>query len=155
MNKVILQGRLTADPDIRFTPSGTAVCSFTMAVNRKFKDANGERKADFVKCIAWRKTAELAGNYLKKGFRVGVVGSWFTDNYTDQEGKKIYKNECLVDELDLIDFESQNGANSSENNQSNTNTAQRQQNSNFGQNEQFSDAFGKGQIDISDDDLPF
>jgi single-strand DNA-binding protein len=157
MNKVILQGRVTKDPDLRYTPNGVPVATFTMAVNRKFKNEQGERQADFINCVIWRKPAETAANYLKKGFRVLVVGSWQTRNYEGQDGKKVYVNECVIDEFDLIDFDNQNGQNSNGNHQGNTNTSGNQYNSNPGQNNRFdNDPFsGPGQIDISDDDLPF
>lgn len=153
MNKVILQGRLTKDVELRYTPNGTPIANFTIAVNRRFKNQSGEREADFINCVIWRQLAETAANYLKKGFRVSLVGSWNTRNFEGQDGKKVYVNECLVEELDFIDFDQQNAGNSGTNNRSNTNTAGNRQS---GQQGRQGDPFlGNGQIDISDDDLPF
>ena len=81
MNKVILVGRLTRDPELKTTPNGVSVCSFTIAVNRRFRNAQGEYEADFINCVAWRQSAELLGKYFSKGRMVGIVGSIQTRNY--------------------------------------------------------------------------
>lgn len=86
INNVVLVGRLTKDPDIRNTQQGTVVASFTLAVNRNFKDQNGNREADFINCVAWRKTAELLGDHVKKGQQIGVVGRIQTRSYDNQQG---------------------------------------------------------------------
>lgn len=103
MNKVILIGRLVKDPEVKTTQSQTAVCSFTIAVDRKFKNADGERQADFLNCVAWRQQAELLGRYFQKGSRIGIVGNLQSRSYDDASGKKIYVTEVVVDEIEFVD----------------------------------------------------
>ena len=98
MNKAILVGRLTADPELKATANGVSVCSFTIAVNRRFARAGEERKADFINCVAWRQSAEFICNYFAKGRMIGVIGSIQTRDWTDNEGKKRYATEVIVDE---------------------------------------------------------
>ena len=98
MNKAILVGRLTADPELKATTNGVSVCSFTVAVNRRFARAGEERKADFINCVAWRQSAEFICNYFAKGRMIGLVGSIQTRDWTDNEGKKRYATEVIVDE---------------------------------------------------------
>ena len=98
MNKAILVGRLTADPELKATTNGVSVCSFTIAVNRRFARAGEERKADFINCVAWRQSAEFICNYFAKGRMIGVIGSIQTRDWTDNEGKKRYATEVIVDE---------------------------------------------------------
>lgn len=98
MNKAILVGRLTADPELRKTQSGVSVCSFTVAVNRRFAESNGNRQADFINCVAWRHTAEFICNYFAKGRMIGLVGSIQTRDWTDGDGRKRYATEVIVDE---------------------------------------------------------
>jgi single-strand DNA-binding protein len=158
MNKVILSGRLTKDLELKHTTGGVAVATSTISVNRRFKNQQtGEREADFINIKIWRQAAENAVKYTGKGLRVSVVGTWQTRNFEGQDGKRVYVNECNVEEIEFIDFKGDNGAQSNENNQSNTNTRGNTQNANNGQyggynNDPFA---GGGQIDISDDDLPF
>ena len=102
MNKIILVGRLVKDPEIKTTQSGTAVCSFTLAVDRKFKK-DGEKTADFISCVAWRQQAEFLGKYFQKGSRVGIIGNLQTRTYDDANGKKIYVTEVLVDDLEFVE----------------------------------------------------
>jgi len=91
LNTVILMGRLTADPELKITQSGTYFCKFTIAVNRKFPDnSTGERQADFINCIAWGKTAEFVSKYFSKGKIIIVEGSFCNNNYTDSGGVKHY-----------------------------------------------------------------
>ena len=103
MNKVILLGRLTRDPEVKTTQSDISVCSFTLAVDRKYKSASGEKQADFLSCVAWRQQAELLGKYFQKGSRVGVIGNIQTRNYDDANGKKVYVTEVIVDEIEFVD----------------------------------------------------
>ena len=103
MNKVILVGRLVKDPEVKTTQSQISVCSFTIAVDRKFKAANGERQSDFISCVAWRQQAELLGKYFQKGSRVGVIGNIQTRNYDDANGKKVYVTEVIVDEIEFVE----------------------------------------------------
>lgn len=99
MNKAILMGRLTRDPEMRTTPNQVPVCTFTIAVDRRFKSANGERQADFIPVVAWRQQAEFVGRYFRKGSRIVVVGSIQTRNWDDQEGKKRTTTEVIADEI--------------------------------------------------------
>lgn len=103
MNKVILVGRLTKDPEVKTTQNQVEVCSFTIAVDRRYKNADGKKEADFINCVAWRKAAQLLGQYFKKGSRIGVVGSVSTRTYDDKDGKKVYVTEVAVDEIEFID----------------------------------------------------
>lgn len=98
MNKAILVGRLTADPELKATANGVSVCSFTVAVNRRFARAGEERKADFINCVAWRQTAEFICNYFAKGRMIGIVGSIQTRDWTDADGRKRYATEVIADE---------------------------------------------------------
>ena len=88
MNVVCLVGRLTADPELKQTPNGTNVCSFSVAVDRSYADANGERQADFINCVAWRQTAEFIARYFRKGQRIGLNGSIQTRQYQDRDSGK-------------------------------------------------------------------
>ena len=88
MNVVCLMGRLTADPELRQTPNGTSVCSFSVAVNRAFSGANGERQADFINCVAWRQTAEFISRYFRKGQNIGLNGTIQTRTYQDKDTGK-------------------------------------------------------------------
>lgn len=106
MNKVELVGRLTKDPEIRLTANQTQFCQFTVAVDRKFKDANGQRQADFINCLAWKNTAVFIQKYFHKGNKIGVVGSIQTRSYDDQNGQKKFVTEVIVDEVEFV--ESQN-----------------------------------------------
>lgn len=142
INNVTLVGRLIKDPELKYTPSGVAVATFTLAVNRSFTNANGEREADFIPCVVWRKPAENVANYLKKGSLAGVVGRWQTRNFDGQDGRRIYVNECMAQEVQFL--EPKGG-----------NTGQKP-GGNSGNTEKIEDPFtGPGAIDISDDDLPF
>ena len=100
MNKVILLGRLTKDPDVRYTQStNTMVTSFTLAVNRRFVKQGEERQADFINCVAWNKTAEFVSKYFRKGQQVGVIGRIQTRNYDDEQGVKHYITEVIAEEV--------------------------------------------------------
>ena len=103
MNQVILIGRLTKDPEIKATQSGKEVCSFTLAVDRKFKNANGDREADFISCVAWEQRAKLLGQYFQKGSRIGIVGNIQTRSYDDKDGKKVYVTEVIVDQIEFVE----------------------------------------------------
>ena len=98
MNKVQLVGRLTRDPELRTTGNGVSVCSFTVAVNRRFRNAQGEYEADFINCVAWRQSAELLAKYFAKGRMVGLVGSIQTRNY-EKDGQRVYVTEVVADEV--------------------------------------------------------
>lgn len=151
INRVVLVGRLTKDPDLRYTPSGVAVATFTLAVNRTFSNQQGDKEADFINCVIWRKPAENVANFLKKGSLAGVEGRMQTRSYDGTDGKKVYVTEVVADGVQFLEPKS------SGNGQSNTNTPPPQQNGNEGQNEQNKDPFGgtSKTIDITDDDFPF
>lgn len=106
-NKVILGGRVTADPELKATNSGIYVTSFTVAVNRKYS-AEGDQQADFINCVAWRKTAEFVTNYFRKGSSICVVGSIQTRSWTDQNGQKRYATEVVADEVQFVDSKNEN-----------------------------------------------
>lgn len=110
-NKVILGGRLTADPELRQTPQGTSVTSFSIAVNRRFTKANeGQQTADFINCVAWRSTAEFITRYFRKGSSICVVGSLQTRTWTDsQSGQKRYATDVVVDEANFVDSSKESG----------------------------------------------
>ena len=98
MNKAILLGRLTKDPKLKSTTGGNSVCSFTVAVDRRFKDSNGQRQTDFINCVAWRQTATFISQWFKKGSMIAVVGSIQTRSFEDQNGQTRYVTEVIVDE---------------------------------------------------------
>lgn len=132
INNVTLVGRLTKEPELKYTPSGVAVANFTLAINRSFADKNGNRETDFINCIVWRKAAENTANYLKKGSLAGVTGRIETRSYEGQDGKRVYVTEVVAENVQFLEPK---GAGSQ--------TTQKPKEEN------------KGQIDISDDDLPF
>lgn len=103
MNKVMLIGRITKDVELKLTPNQTQFCSFTVAVDRRFKDANGQRQADFISCLAWKQTAVFIQKYFKKGSRIGLVGSIQTRSYEDQNGQKHFVTEVIVDEAEFVE----------------------------------------------------
>ncbi|OLQ23564.1 single-stranded DNA-binding protein [Listeria seeligeri] len=159
MNRVVLVGRLTKDPDLRYTPAGAAVATFTLAVNRPFKNGQGEQEADFINCVVWRKPAENVANFLKKGSMAGVDGRVQTRNYEGNDGKRVYVTEIVAESVQFLEPKlnavegstpnnNQNEANYSNNNKNGSYRASSSQNSDSFANE------GKP-IDISDDDLPF
>ena len=108
MNKVILIGNLTKDPELRTTQSGKAVTAFNMAVQRKFRNDSGDYDADFISCIAWGKTAEFISQYFKKGNKIGVVGSIQTRTY-EKDGRKVYVTEVNVEEAEFVESKKADG----------------------------------------------
>lgn len=102
MNKAILIGNLTRDPESRTTPSGAVVTTFTLAVNRRFANAQGVREADFINIVTWRQTAELCARYLAKGRKVCVVGQIQSRSYDAQDGTKRYVTEVVADEVEFL-----------------------------------------------------
>lgn len=99
LNKVILMGRFTRDPELRSTPQGVSTCSFSIAVDRNFVRPGEERKADFINCVAWRQTAEFVSKYFKKGNMVALEGSIQTRSWDDNEGKKRYATDVVVSQV--------------------------------------------------------
>lgn len=98
MNKAIIMGRLTKDVDLRTLQSGAVVASFTLAVDRRFKNKQGERETDFIMCTAWQKTGEFISQYFQKGSMIAVVGEIQTRNYDDKDGKRVYITEVNVND---------------------------------------------------------
>lgn len=136
INRVVLVGRLTKDPDLRYTPSGVAVATFTLAINRTFTNTENEREADFINCVVWRKPAENTANWLKKGSLAGVEGRIQTRSYDGQDGKKVYVTEVVADSVQFLEPKS------SENKKP--------------QDDKAFEQFMNGSKDIPvDDDLPF
>lgn len=158
INRSVLVGRLTKDPDLRYTPSGVAVCRFTLAVNRNFTNGQGEKEADFINVTVWRKQAENSANFLKKGHLAGVEGRIQTGSYEGQDGKRVYTTEVVADSVQFLEPRSQNGNGQSgqrENNQSNQNRQQNNQQENRDYSYSGSNDYSSGPIEVSDDDLPF
>ncbi|MDD9270830.1 single-stranded DNA-binding protein [Paenibacillus sp. GCM10023248] len=157
LNRVILIGRLTRDPELRYTPAGVAVTQFTLAVDRPFTNAGSkEREADFINIVTWRQLAETCANYLRKGRLTAVEGRIQVRNYDNNEGKRVYVTEVIADNVRFL--ESSNGANREDGGGSNANANYGASSGNRGggsrgQQDPFIDD-GKP-IDISDDDLPF
>ena len=96
LNSVCLVGRTTKDPELRYTPSNVAVATFSLAVNRNFKDANGERETDFINCVIWRQQAENLANWAKKGALIGITGRIQTRSYENQQGQRVYVTEVVA-----------------------------------------------------------
>lgn len=102
INRVILVGRLTKNPEIRKTPNGASICKFTLAISRKVK-AQGQPDADFISCVAWNKTADLMYQYLKKGSLIGIDGRLQTGKFTNNNGETIYTCDVMVESLQFLD----------------------------------------------------
>ena len=155
LNRVILIGRLTRDPELRYTPSGVAVTQFTLAVDRPFSNQGGEREADFINIVTWRQLAETCANYLRKGRLTAVEGRIQVRNYDNNEGRKVYVTEVVADNVRFL--ESASSANREDGGGSQNRASgggQGSYRSNGGNNNDPFQDDGKP-IDISDDDLPF
>jgi single-strand DNA-binding protein len=169
LNRIILIGRLTRDPELRYTPAGVAVTQFTLAVDRNFTGQNGEREADFIPVVTWRQLAETCANYLRKGRLAAVEGRIQIRNYENNEGKRVYVTEVIADNVRFLESsQNREGGNAPSNSGSmpeepafggggNGGNSARGNNNNFSRNNNTQDPFsGDGKpIDISDDDLPF
>ncbi|HEM4801685.1 TPA: single-stranded DNA-binding protein [Streptococcus suis] len=131
INNVVLVGRMTRDAELRYTPSNQAVATFTLAVNRNFKNQDGEREADFVNCVIWRQQAENLANWAKKGALIGITGRIQTRSYDNQQGQRVYVTEVVAESFQLLESR--------------------------GQQSNFQDgSFGNSSpMDIQDEDLPF
>lgn len=148
LNVVVLIGRLTADPEIRYTPSNVPVTTFTIAVNRSYVKQGTERQTDFIDIVAWRSTAEFVCKYFKKGQQIAVQGSLQTRSYTDSQGNRRKAYEVIADNVHFVD--SKQGGSTASNSSS---TPQTDDNN-------FSQSFANGNTEDfaeveSDDDLPF
>ncbi len=175
LNRVVLVGRLTRDPELRVSQSNVAVATFNLAVNRPFTSANGERGADFINCVVFRKQAENVNQYVKKGSLVGIDGRIQTRNYENKDGQRVYVTEVVCESVQFLEpkgsgnqsqgnndynsadsYQNAYGGNQSTGNQSSgnqsTGRSQQQRQDNVEENPF---ANSKGPVDISDDDLPF
>ena len=153
MNKVFLIGRLTKDPELRYTGSNIAVATFSLAVNRNFQNQNGEREADFINIVVWRKQAENVKNYLTQGSQVAIDGRIQTRSYDDQDGKKRYVTEVVADNVEFLGSKSSNkGSNDVMDNPFQVENEVDLKTTDV-KDDPFKD-FGD-EIKISDDDLPF
>ncbi|TDQ38357.1 single-stranded DNA-binding protein [Aureibacillus halotolerans] len=177
LNRVVLVGRLTRDPELRYTPNGQAVANFTLAVDRPFTNQQGTREADFLNCVVWRRQAENVANFLKKGSLAGVDGRIQSRSYDNQEGRRVYITEVVAESVQFLEPKSAKtgGENQGQGNQYGggygddpyaSSAPPQNQGSSYGggnnqgrsnQNQRQDDPFAdEGQpIDISDDDLPF
>ena len=154
INRAVLTGRLTKDPELRTTQSGLSVAAFNLAVDRQYTNANGKRGVDFISCVIWRKSAENFCKFTSKGSLVGIDGRIQTRNYDDKDGKRVYVTEVIVDNFALLESK-KDRQNNNAGNKNNGNYDKGNNNANYDNNSQ--DPFnGSGDtIDISDDDLPF
>lgn len=147
LNQVVLIGRLTKDPELRYTPNGAAVTQFTLAVDRPFANQNGEREADFIPVVVSKAVAENVANYVKKGHQVAVTGRIQVRNYENNEGRRVYVTEVVGQNVQFLTTPS-NGSSSQNGNNSN------RQSSTNSTNNRGTNPDGDG-WNISDDDLPF
>ncbi|MBC1403130.1 single-stranded DNA-binding protein [Listeria booriae] len=166
MNRVVLVGRLTKDPELRYTPAGVAVATFTLAVNRNFTNQAGEREADFINCVVWRKPAENVANFLKKGSLAGVDGKVQTRHYEGQDGKRVYVTEILAESVQFLEPRSSATSAAYQSGQGGPSPSQATGYNNVGQqpNATYSRSYPANAdpfaadgrpIDIKDGDLPF
>lgn len=153
INSVCLVGRLTRDPELKYTTSNIAVATFSLAVNRTFKDANGERETDFINCVIWRQQAENLANWAKKGALIGITGRIQTRSYENQQGQRVYVTEVVAENFQMLESRAaREGGNA---NQGNTigQQAPQPQGPNFARE---SSPYGNSNpMDIQDSDLPF
>jgi single-strand DNA-binding protein len=152
INTVTLVGRLTRDVELRVSQSNVTVATFTLAVNRQFKNSNGEREADFINCVAFKKTAEILNQYAGKGSQIGVTGSIQTRNYENKDGQRVYVTEVIANNIALLDSKGANNDTGGQQSQSRLNTNQAQQRPTAPEENPFANS--KGSVDISDE-MPF
>lgn len=150
MNQVILTGRIAADVEVKTTMSGVSVCSFSLAVRRRFPDGNGEYLTDFFQCVAWRQTAEYLRKYAYKGQKIAVVGNLQNRSYDAQDGTKRHLTEVILDSVELLELPKDANGGGAQNAQAGTGggNAQNQQ-ANAGGGVQ------TGFTPVDDDELPF
>lgn len=147
INRVVLIGRLTKDVEVKYTQSGVAVGTFSLAVNRPFTNASGEREADFINAVIWRKAAENFANFTHKGALVAIEGRLQTRNYEDGNGRRVYITEVVADNFSLLEKKS-DGQQSKPKTQTPDPFANQENQNKFA-------GSGNTEVDISDDDLPF
>ena len=165
INNVVLVGRLTKGIDLKYTGSGTAVGTFTMAVQRNFTDQNGKRESDFINCVIWRKSAENMANFTRKGSLAGITGRIQTRNYENQQGVKVYVTEVVVDNFTLLEPKQTTEQRPRENTYKQPDKQEKPMDASktgdykynsFDEFNKHSDPFPQGEnVDIEDDDLPF
>ena len=143
LNNVSLVGRLTKDAELRYTPSNVAVATFTLAVNRTFKNENGDREADFINCVMWRQQAENLANWAKKGALIGITGRIQTRSYDNQQGQRVYVTEVVAESFQLLESRNSQGQSQGQQRQAQQETSD------------FSRSATTNPLDISDDMLPF
>ncbi|MBE0333140.1 single-stranded DNA-binding protein [Staphylococcus epidermidis] len=178
INRVVLAGRLTKDPEFRQTASGVSVTTFSLAVNRTFKNKNGEREADFINVVVFRQQAENVNNYLSKGSLAGVDGRIQSRSYDNNEGRRVFVTEVVADNIQFLDSGNKN--NNQKGNYQQKNNNYQQKNNNYQQNNGYQPnnnyqppqqsnsyqppqqnqqqnpfANANGPLDIQDEDLPF
>ncbi|WP_187759487.1 single-stranded DNA-binding protein [Staphylococcus epidermidis] len=141
LNRVVLVGRLTKDPEFRTTPSGVEVATFTLAVNRTFTNAQGEREADFINVVVFRKQAKNVNDYLSKGSLAGVDGRVQSRNYENNEGRRVFVTEVVADSVQFLDTKGNNQQN---------NQPQKQQEQTTTKNNPFTNG-----TDMDSSELPF
>ena len=124
MNKVIIIGRFTRDPEIKYTTgeSATATARFSLAVNRRFKNKEGNYDADFINCVAFGKTAEFIEKYFTKGMAIGITGRIQTGSYTNKEGQKVYTTDVVVEETEFVESKNKGTSDNVPNNNANSNS---------------------------------
>ena len=142
LNSICLVGRLTKDVELRYTPSNVAVATFTLAVNRTFKNENGDREADFINCVMWRQQAENLANWAKKGALIGITGRIQTRSYDNQQGQRVYVTEVVAETFQLLESKGQG-------NQQGQQRQAQQQSPDFSRNA------NANPLDITEEDLPF
>ena len=147
INRVVLVGRLTKDPEFRTTPNGVSIANFTIAVNRTFTNAQGEREADFINCVVFRKQAENVNNYLSKGQLAGIDGRIQSRSYENKEGNRVFVTEVVCDSVQFLEPKGNNNQNVSQGQQTGT---RKQQSGNVAND----NPFANGSVDF-EDDLPF
>ncbi len=152
LNRVVLVGRLTRDPELNYTGNGIAVANFNIACNRPFKNQQGEQETDFINCVVWRKPAENLANYMKKGNQIGVDGRVQTRSYEGQDGKMVYVTEVLAESIQFLESKGgQQSGNAGQFQQQAPQTQAPQQ-----MQQQQPNLQNQGQpLEISDDMLPF
>lgn len=152
INSTVLVGRLTRDPELKYTGNNVAVASFSLAVNRNFKDANGERETDFINCVIWRQQAENLANWAKKGALIGITGRIQTRSYENQQGQRVYVTEVVAENFQMLESRvAREGANANQSTNSGYNQQPQQQAPNFGRSNQMQG----NPMDIQESDLPF
>lgn len=155
INRVVLVGRITRDPELRKTQSGLSTVSFTIACNRRFSGSQ-DQQADFINCVAWRQSADFMANYVKKGALLGVEGRIQTRNYEDQTGRKVYVTEVVADSVQILESKGAQHSTQQSFGQPAVNNSYNQNNSYVPDTKpSYENDFSVDALDIASDDLPF